>query len=58
MPDPRPSNDNQVVVSVDLMNARNDIERFLVEERAGDMDARRKLATVMREVAEELEVTG
>lgn len=50
-----PSNDNKVIVVVDLMNIGNDIARFLQEERAGDMPARRKLASIMREVAEELE---
>lgn len=50
-----PSNDNQVIVAVDLMNLENDINRFLIEDKAGDMAARRKLALEMRMVANDME---
>jgi len=51
-----PSNDNQVLVAVELLNLQNDISRLLLDDLPQDMAARRALALTMREVAEDLEV--
>lgn len=39
-----PFNDNQVIVAVDLMNLEATINWFLLEKKARDMGARRRLA--------------
>jgi len=51
-----PSNDNQVLVTVDHMNLETTINRFLLENKARDMGARRRLALEMRMAAAELEI--
>lgn len=52
-----PSNDNQVLVTVDLMNLETTINRFLLENKARDMGARRRMALEMRMAAAELELS-
>lgn len=59
MPSPtNPRCDDHVLVTVNLMNMRNDIDRFLVEERVGELPAQRVLAINLRELADELEGRG
>lgn len=53
-----PNNDNHVLVTVELLNVRNDVERFLLEEKVHDQAARRALAINLREVAKDLEGAG
>ena len=52
------TNDNLVLITVDLMNLNNDISRFLVLEKPEDMTARRTLALNMRLMASELELAS
>ena len=54
----RDPNGNHVLVTVELMNVRNDVERFLLEEKVHDQAARRVLALTLREVADDLEEAG